>query len=381
MFNKKSVVLYCGGAPSMAPATPVSPGAGGGGSSSGAPIASAAAAAVFTANGRSEGAGPFSPRIGRGWGASVFPEGPLARIGSGAPLAGPLARIGPFEVAPRALIGSPAAAAVGAARPLALALPEGELDGCDDDEAEAQAAQAGDLPSPTPSLESIPSAQGDDDDAAAATVASAPDDLRKVTLELVSRYLREAASGDGDAKGPPGGGGGKKILKGLLGRLGTTHEEEEEAAAASSPGAAQALETLRRVGDNILDKHQLAFQGMLRKIEIKKEDDLKTVSEVAKHLFSDGITNWGRIVTLISFGAFVAKHLKRINQESAIGRLAELITEVLVTDKREWILNNNAWEGFVNFFHVEDVEGSIRSVLMAFAGVAGIGAGLAYMIR
>ncbi|XP_053224480.1 induced myeloid leukemia cell differentiation protein Mcl-1 [Podarcis raffonei] len=371
MFNKKSVVLYCGGAPSMAPATPVSPGAGGGGSSSsGAP----AAAAVFTANGRSEGAGPFSPRIGRGWGASVFPEGPLARIGSGAPLAGPLARIGPFEVAPRALIGSPAAAAVGgAARPLALPLPEGELDGCDD-EAEA-AAEAGDLPSPTPSLESIPSAQGDDDDAAVAA-APAPDDLRKVTLELVSRYLREAASGDGDAKGPSGG-GGKKMLKGLLGRLATTEEEE----AVASPGAAQALETLRRVGDNILDKHQLAFQGMLRKIEIKKEDDLKTVSEVAKHLFSDGITNWGRIVTLISFGAFVAKHLKRINQESAIGRLAELITEVLVTDKREWILNNNAWEGFVNFFHVEDVEGSIRSVLMAFAGVAGIGAGLAYMIR
>ncbi|CAI5798567.1 myeloid leukemia cell differentiation Mcl-1 [Podarcis lilfordi] len=363
----------------MAPATPVSPGAGGGGSSSGAPSASAAVAAVFTANGRSEGAGPFSPRIGRGWGASVFPEGPLARIGSGAPLAGPLARIGPFEVAPRALIGSPAAAAVGgAARPLALALPEGELDGCDDDDdEEAEAAEAG-LPSPTPSLESIPSSQGDDDDAAVAVAAaSAPDDLRKVTLELVSRYLREAASGDGDAKGPSGG-GGKKILKGLLGRLGTPEEEE---AAAVSPGAAQALETLRRVGDNILDKHQLAFQGMLRKIEIKKEDDLKTVSEVAKHLFSDGITNWGRIVTLISFGAFVAKHLKRINQESAIGRLAELITEVLVTDKREWILNNNAWEGFVNFFHVEDVEGSIRSVLMAFAGVAGIGAGLAYMIR
>ncbi|XP_033030443.1 induced myeloid leukemia cell differentiation protein Mcl-1 [Lacerta agilis] len=380
MFNKKSVVLYCGGAPSMAPATPVSPGAGGGGGSSS--NGATAAAAVFTANGRSEGAGPFSPRIGRGWGASVFPEGPLARIGSGAPLAGPLARIGPFEVAPRALIGSPAAAAVGAARPLALALPEGELDGCDDDDAEA--GETGGLPSPSPSLESIPSSQGDDDDVVVvpAAAAPAPDDLRKLTLELVSRYLREAASGDADAKGPSGGGGGggKKILKGLLGRLGTTHEEEEEEAA-SLPGAAQALETLRRVGDNILDKHQLAFQGMLRKIEINKEDDLKTVSKVAKHLFSDGITNWGRIVTLISFGAFVAKHLKSINQESAIGPLAEIITEVLVTDKREWILNNNAWEGFVDFFHVEDVEGSIRSVLMAFAGVAGIGAGLAYMIR
>nr|XP_034953541.1 induced myeloid leukemia cell differentiation protein Mcl-1 [Zootoca vivipara] len=375
MFNKKSsVVLYCGGAASMAPATPVSPGAGGG---SGSSSNGASAAAVFTANGRSEGAGPFSPRIGRGWGASVFPEGPLARLGSGAPLAGPLARIGPFEVAPRALIGSSAAAAVGAARPLALELPEGELDGCDEDD-DVEATETGGLPSPTPSLESIPCSQGDDDEAPVAA-APAPDDLRKVTLELVSRYLHEAASGDADAKGPSGGGGGKKILKGLLGRLGTTHEEE--AAAAALTCGAQALETLRRVGDNILDKHQLAFQGMLRKMEINKEDDLETVSKVAKHLFSDGITNWGRIVTLISFGAFLAKHLKSINQESAIGPLAELITEVLVTDKREWILNNNAWEGFVNFFHVEDVEGSIRSVLMAFAGVAGIGAGLAYMIR
>lgn len=38
-------------------------------------------------------------------------------------------------------------------------------------------------------------------------------------------------------------------------------------------------------------------------------------------------------------------------------------------------------EGFVDFFRVEDLEGSIRNVLMAFAGVAGLGASLAYMIR
>ncbi|KFP01264.1 Induced myeloid leukemia cell differentiation protein Mcl-1, partial [Calypte anna] len=37
--------------------------------------------------------------------------------------------------------------------------------------------------------------------------------------------------------------------------------------------------------------------------------------------------------------------------------------------------------GFVDFFRVEDLESSIRNVLMAFAGVAGLGASLAYMIR
>lgn len=35
----------------------------------------------------------------------------------------------------------------------------------------------------------------------------------------------------------------------------------------------------------------------------------------------------------------------------------------------------------MDFFRVEDLEGSIRNVLMMFAGAAGLGASLAYMIR
>uniref|UniRef100_A0A493U0E8 MCL1 apoptosis regulator, BCL2 family member n=1 Tax=Anas platyrhynchos platyrhynchos TaxID=8840 RepID=A0A493U0E8_ANAPP len=121
--------------------------------------------------------------------------------------------------------------------------------------------------------------------------------------------------------------------------------------------------------------------GMLRKLEIKKEEDLQAVGEVAAHLFSDGVTNWGRVVTLISFGAFVARHLKSVKQEKSIGSLARIITDALVSSKREWLVSQGGWEGFVDFFRVEDLEGSIRNVLMAFAGVAGLGASLAYMIR
>ncbi|EHB11905.1 Induced myeloid leukemia cell differentiation protein Mcl-1-like protein [Heterocephalus glaber] len=97
--------------------------------------------------------------------------------------------------------------------------------------------------------------------------------------------------------------------------------------------------------------------------------------------FSDGITDWGRIVTLISFGAFVAKHLKSINQESCIEPLADSITEVLIQTKRDWLIKQRGWDGFVEFFHIEDLEGCIRNGLLAFAGVAGVGAGLAYLIK
>ncbi|EDL38829.1 myeloid cell leukemia sequence 1 [Mus musculus] len=188
-------------------------------------------------------------------------------------------------------------------------------------------------------------------------VASPPeeeeDDLYRQSLEIISRYLREQATGSKDSK-PLG-----------------------EAGAAGR----RALETLRRVGDGVQRNHETAFQGMLRKLDIKNEGDVKSFSRVMVHVFKDGVTNWGRIVTLISFGAFVAKHLKSVNQESFIEPLAETITDVLVRTKRDWLVKQRGWDGFVEFFHVQDLEGGIRNVLLAFAGVAGVGAGLAYLIR
>ncbi|XP_070622415.1 induced myeloid leukemia cell differentiation protein Mcl-1 [Erythrolamprus reginae] len=327
MFNKKAMVLYCGGSPGLAPAAPVSPG-GGGGRGGGGVIGGGGLALL---NGGVRGG------LGGGLACS---EVPRALIGGG-PGAGPLALIGPPPSAARAPIGQPPAT------------PEEELDGC---EPEAEDA-----------AQSPPDASPPD--------SPAPrDPLRQVTLRLVASYLREAADQEPPKQDGGCGSGGWKLVQGLLGRFGPCPAAEEET-------AARALETLRRVCDDIMGKHQLAFQGMLRKMPLSQADDLKLMSEVATQVFNDGITNWGRIVTLVSFGAFVAKHLKSVNQESGIDTLAEIITEVLVTDKREWLLHHNAWEGFVKFFHVEDLEGSIRNVLVAFASVAGLGASLAYLTR
>ncbi|XP_056402035.1 induced myeloid leukemia cell differentiation protein Mcl-1 [Hyla sarda] len=143
----------------------------------------------------------------------------------------------------------------------------------------------------------------------------------------------------------------------------------------------KALPTLRRLGSELNDKHRMAFQGMLQKLSIQRHEDIQKLSEVPSMVFSDGITNWGRIVTLISFGAFVAKHLKSIHMENCIGPLADSFTDYLMTHKRQWIIDHNGWDGCVEFFHVEDYESGLRTVLMAFAGVAGLGASLAYMIR
>ncbi|XP_038167145.1 induced myeloid leukemia cell differentiation protein Mcl-1 isoform X1 [Arvicola amphibius] len=254
--------------------------------------------------------------------------------------------------AERRLLRAPGLLAVpreGLAAPAAAIMPgEEELDGCEPEalgkrpavlplrERGSEAAADGSLPSTPPPAEE-----------------EEEDELYRQSLEIISRYLREQAAGAKDAK--------------PLGEAGASGR--------------RALETLRRVGDGVQRNHETAFQGMLRKLDIKNEDDVKSFSRVMVHVFKDGVTNWGRIVTLISFGAYVAKHLKSINQENCIEPLAESITDVLVRSKRDWLVKQRGWDGFVEFFHVQDLEGGIRNVLLAFAGVAGVGAGLAYLIR
>ncbi|XP_002715631.2 induced myeloid leukemia cell differentiation protein Mcl-1 [Oryctolagus cuniculus] len=233
----------------------------------------------------------------------------------------------------------------------AIMSPEEELDGYEPEPLAKRPAvlplldlvgEASKVPSTDGSLPSTPPPAEEEED-----------ELYRQSLEIIARYLREQATGAKDAK--------------PMGRAGSASRK--------------ALETLRRVGDGVQRNHETAFQGMLRKLDIKNEDDVKSLSRVMVHVFSDGVTNWGRIVTLISFGAFVAKHLKSINQESCIEPLAESITDVLVRTKRDWLVKQRGWDGFVEFFHVEDLESGIRNVLLAFAGVAGVGAGLAYLIR
>nr|XP_033780423.1 induced myeloid leukemia cell differentiation protein Mcl-1 [Geotrypetes seraphini] len=232
-----------------------------------------------------------------------------------------------------------------------------ELDADEDSDLEAEAPAAkgsgpGEGASPPPGTPESDEGFSEPDSASASPL---PDDLYHRTLDAVTDYYQEI--------------GCRTRPKGLRMRGG------------GGGGDERLLETLRRVGDGVMDKHKLAFQGMLRKLDIKKQEDIKCITTVAHNVFSDGVTNWGRIITLICFGALVAKHLKTIQLENSISILAQTITDFLMTYNRTWIVQHNGWDGCIEFFHVEDVEGGIRNVLMAFASVAGLGAGLAYMIR
>ncbi|XP_022542498.2 induced myeloid leukemia cell differentiation protein Mcl-1a [Astyanax mexicanus] len=143
-----------------------------------------------------------------------------------------------------------------------------------------------------------------------------------------------------------------------------------------------ALRTMSRVVAGVVLKHGIAYNGMVQKLNLEEQDDsMDIISSVAKALFSDGTTNWGRIVSLVAFGAVVCDQLKKKSRDHCVENVAQHISTYLNTHQHQWLINNNAWDGFVEFFREDDSESRVRNALMAFAGFAGLGAGLALLMR
>ncbi|XP_051901876.1 induced myeloid leukemia cell differentiation protein Mcl-1b [Pristis pectinata] len=143
----------------------------------------------------------------------------------------------------------------------------------------------------------------------------------------------------------------------------------------------QAAETLRRVGGHLIEKHRTAFTGMINRLNNSNSCNPGAISEVAAEMFSDGEVNWGRVVTLIAFGAVLGDHLKKNHPENCVDQVATQITQYLTKETREWLETHNGWDGFTKFFHENNSEETAKKVLMWFAGVGIAGASIMHLLR
>ncbi len=88
----------------------------------------------------------------------------------------------------------------------------------------------------------------------------------------------------------------------------------------------------------------LEILGMINKLSLDdRGDNASFVGAVAKSLFSDGTTNWGRIVSLVAFGAVVSQYLKDSGRANCVDLVAQEISAYLLADQREWLVKNNSW--------------------------------------
>ncbi|KAL0167234.1 hypothetical protein M9458_039078, partial [Cirrhinus mrigala] len=65
-------------------------------------------------------------------------------------------------------------------------------------------------------------------------------------------------------------------------------------------------------------------------------DDMSVIGSIAKTMFKDDTTNWGRIVSLVAFGAVMCSQLRELKRDRCI-------SSYLISEQHNWLLNNKGW--------------------------------------
>ncbi|XP_061677470.1 induced myeloid leukemia cell differentiation protein Mcl-1-like [Syngnathoides biaculeatus] len=142
------------------------------------------------------------------------------------------------------------------------------------------------------------------------------------------------------------------------------------------------LSTIKRVVQRLVDKHRFKYNGIINKLALdRRGDDMAFVSKVARLEFADGVTNWGRVASLLAFAAVLSQALTEKRREGCVALVAQEVSTYLLSHQRTWLVQHNAWNGFAEFFEENDVESRMRIVLAAFGGLACISASVLSLLR
>lgn len=114
--------------------------------------------------------------------------------------------------------------------------------------------------------------------------------------------------------------------------------------------------TLRRTVLEMSEKHEILFNGIMKKLQITSESAYIHFYNVANEIFKDGQTNWGRIVTVYAFGARIAKHLteqhreEQISLKKRIEKVADFVGKYVADKLGPWITQQGGWDSFDEHF-------------------------------
>lgn len=164
---------------------------------------------------------------------------------------------------------------------------------------------------------------------------------------------------------------------------------------APSPPSESAA-AMRRLAQDMEAHHKARFHSLTHTF-LKQcgPDPCTSLREVMEELVGDGHLNWGRVVSLFTFTGVLSRQIQEQKSSKPgqdpgqdVGqvptdcrRLAETIADYLGEEKRDWLLENGGWEGFIEFScHARKVnqDSSMKTALFAAAGV-GL-AGLTFLL-
>ncbi|KAM4602679.1 bcl-2-like protein 10 [Polymixia lowei] len=164
------------------------------------------------------------------------------------------------------------------------------------------------------------------------------------------------------------------------------------------PPPSESAAAMRRLAQDMETQHHARFHSLVQTFLCQcGPDPCASLRKVMEELVGDGQLNWGRVVSLFTFTGVLARQLREKEgaklgldpgkrQELGQGPsgcrgLAETIADYLGEEKKDWLLENDGWEGFCKFSRLArevTQDSSMKTALFAAAGV-GI-AGLTFLL-
>lgn len=109
------------------------------------------------------------------------------------------------------------------------------------------------------------------------------------------------------------------------------------------------LTAMRELCDELRQKQEPAFTGMLSCINAQPDRLPDQLNRVMTNLFTDQTVNWGRIAALVTFCAVLAEDCVRKEMPNLVPRIIGLAACFIDTDLRSWINSHGGWNGLAEF--------------------------------
>lgn len=160
------------------------------------------------------------------------------------------------------------------------------------------------------------------------------------------------------------------------------------------PPPSESAAAMRHMAQDLEKQHHARFQSLAQTFLRQCEPDLcVSLRRVMEEMVGDGHLNWGRVVSLFTFTGVLARHLleqrdvspgldpgerpELVHESVNCRRLAETIAEYLGGEKKDWMLENDGWEGFCAYARTArevSQDSSMKTALIAAAsvGIAGL---------
>lgn len=164
------------------------------------------------------------------------------------------------------------------------------------------------------------------------------------------------------------------------------------------PPPSESAAALRRLAQDMETQHQARFHSLAQTfLRQCGPDPCSSLRKVMEEMVGDGHLNWGRVVSIFIFTGVLARQLleqkgmklgldpgqgQELGQEPGYCRgLAETIADYLGEEKKDWLLENDGWEGLCKFSRSAREVSQDSSMKTALFAAAGVGlAGLTFLL-